>query len=189
MKHIRTLIFNFLIFYQFGIIKTFKDNLQFFFWGIWKCFDTEYFILISFSRFHSRILLLIQIEYCLFSCYNHFRLTSAQRQDVFSGTPLGIFTLEDGEKKSLTNTVAWDYLYQRDSRLIVTHSPANIFVQLTLWTEQGKIWKFLIDNEEGKIYDSNMFHDWILDSLKIRSLCNYLWKMCPSLTRTLKILF
>lgn len=89
--------------------------------------------------------------------YYHFRITSAERVDVFSGTPLGIFTLEDGEKKPLTNTIVWDYLYQRDLRLSVTHPPANIFEQLILWTEQGKIWKFPIDNEQGKIYNRNRF--------------------------------
>lgn len=47
-------------------------------------------------------------------------------------------------------TKTWINLQNRDLRLAVTHPPANYFQQMILWTEQGKLWKFPIDNEQGK---------------------------------------
>lgn len=43
----------------------------------------------------------------------------------------------------------WDYLENRQLKLAVTHPPANYFEQMILWTEQGKLWKFPINNEQG----------------------------------------
>ncbi|KAG5890104.1 hypothetical protein JTB14_026475 [Gonioctena quinquepunctata] len=43
----------------------------------------------------------------------------------------------------------WRALFEHDLKLAVTHPPANYFQQMILWTEQGKLWKFPIDNEQG----------------------------------------
>lgn len=72
---------------------------------------------------------------------------------LFKSEPLGIFvadkeTLEDEGPVNET----WRRLYERELHLAVTHPPANYFQQMILWTEQGKLWKFPIDNEQGKNY-------------------------------------
>lgn len=72
-----------------------------------------------------------------------------QKIDLFGSEPLGVFSkeLKDSVGESLTKT--WDKLYERDLKLAVTHPPSNYFEQMILWTEQGKVWKFPIDNEQG----------------------------------------
>ncbi|XP_056649030.1 28S ribosomal protein S31, mitochondrial [Diorhabda sublineata] len=69
-----------------------------------------------------------------------------KRIDLFGNQPLGIFTnkdLQDNEIKT------WQKLHKQDLKLAVTHPPSNYFQQMILWTEQGKLWKFPIDNEQG----------------------------------------
>lgn len=64
------------------------------------------------------------------------------------GQELGIFTnIKDWTLEPKLET--WQQLQDRELRLAVTHPPANYFQQMILWTEQGKIWKFPIDNEQG----------------------------------------
>lgn len=75
-----------------------------------------------------------------------FRVTS--KIDLFGGDALGIFTNADKLEVS-TQTKTWEKLQNRDLRLAVTHPPSNYFQQMILWTEEGKIWKFPIDNEQG----------------------------------------
>lgn len=43
----------------------------------------------------------------------------------------------------------WAALEQRELKALTTYPPANVFQELILWTEQGKLWKFPIDNEQG----------------------------------------
>ncbi|KAL1376205.1 hypothetical protein pipiens_017034 [Culex pipiens pipiens] len=43
----------------------------------------------------------------------------------------------------------WNALHERELRLAVTHPPANHFQKMALWTEQGKLWRFPINNEQG----------------------------------------
>ncbi|XP_019875241.1 28S ribosomal protein S31, mitochondrial [Aethina tumida] len=79
-----------------------------------------------------------------------------EKIDLFGSEPLGIFTNKSNFKDGVENKT-WNNLYQRELRLAVTHPPANYFQQMILWTEQGKIWKFPIDNqygmdEEEKVY-------------------------------------
>ncbi len=82
-----------------------------------------------------------------------FHRHSYKRIDIFGANPLNIFTKEEGEEKPKPPVLhTWNYFYERDLRLSVTHPPGNIFEQMILWTEQGKIWKFPIDNEQGKFW-------------------------------------
>lgn len=75
--------------------------------------------------------------------------------DLFGAPPLGIFSVSEDtakatpkdEKHKKLNT--WDLLSARDLKLSVTHPPSNGFEEMILWTEQGKLWKFPIDNEQG----------------------------------------
>lgn len=43
----------------------------------------------------------------------------------------------------------WAALEQRELKALTTYTPANIFQEMILWTEQEKLWKFPIDNEQG----------------------------------------
>ncbi|CAH1972852.1 unnamed protein product [Acanthoscelides obtectus] len=71
-----------------------------------------------------------------------------QKIDLFGGEALNIFT-NKSELTEVTQTKTWQRLYERDLKLAVTHPPSNYFQQLMLWTEQEKLWKFPIDNEQG----------------------------------------
>ncbi|CAH1183308.1 unnamed protein product [Phaedon cochleariae] len=72
---------------------------------------------------------------------------AVQRIDLFGSDPLGIFTNKSNLKEVPGNTM-WKKLWERDLKLAVTHPPSNHFQQMILWTEQGKLWKFPIDNEQ-----------------------------------------
>ncbi|XP_069698084.1 small ribosomal subunit protein mS31 isoform X2 [Periplaneta americana] len=81
--------------------------------------------------------------------------------DLFGGEPLGIFTVPelgthaiDGDKEQLST---WNRLEARELRLAVTHPPANIFEEMIQWTEQGKLWHFPINNEQGQDEESKVY--------------------------------
>lgn len=84
--------------------------------------------------------------------------------DLFGSPPLGIFIREIESSSAKTSTspssirlATWDHLAARDLKLSVTHPPANGFEEMILWTEQGKLWKFPIDNEQGIVKLSSVF--------------------------------
>ena len=82
--------------------------------------------------------------------YRQYRSKRSSKIILFGAEPLNIFTTDEENKKGPpAESVIWDFLQRRDIKLSVTHPPANIYEQLILWTEQGKIWKFPIDNEQG----------------------------------------
>lgn len=68
---------------------------------------------------------------------------------MFGEKPLGIFKNDVELKESIDILGTWSYLQARELKLAVTHPPANYFQKMALWTEQGKLWKFPIDNEQG----------------------------------------
>lgn len=68
---------------------------------------------------------------------------------LFEGESLNIFTDTASLKESPDMLPTWKKLHERELRLAVTHPPANYFQKMALWTEQGKLWKFPIDNEQG----------------------------------------
>ncbi|XP_072939952.1 uncharacterized protein mRpS31 [Epargyreus clarus] len=67
--------------------------------------------------------------------------------DIFSGEPLGIF--QSKEENYGTKLDVWESLEQRELMLATLQPPANYFQKMALWTEQGKVWKFPINNEQG----------------------------------------
>lgn len=86
----------------------------------------------------------------IFLCSNYFSLTSGESIDIFGEEPFGIFQHQTEKSEApATELTTWNYLLERDLRLVVTHPPANIFEQLIRWTDEGKIWRFPIDNEQG----------------------------------------
>ncbi|KAL9692295.1 hypothetical protein quinque_016493 [Culex quinquefasciatus] len=68
---------------------------------------------------------------------------------LFDGEPLGIFTDPSLLRESPDVLKTWNALHERELRLAVTHPPANHFQKMALWTEQGKLWRFPINNEQG----------------------------------------
>lgn len=69
--------------------------------------------------------------------------------NVFSGTPLGIFQMTEAKPNYGTKLDTWEALKQRELMLATTQPPANYFEKMIVWTNQGKVWKFPIDNEQG----------------------------------------
>ncbi|XP_054732129.1 28S ribosomal protein S31, mitochondrial [Anastrepha obliqua] len=68
--------------------------------------------------------------------------------NLFGSQPLGIFK-NPSELRDVPDMLAtWAHLQQNELKLLTTHPPANYFEKLVLWTEQGKLWRFPIDNEQ-----------------------------------------
>ncbi|CAD7005921.1 unnamed protein product [Ceratitis capitata] len=68
--------------------------------------------------------------------------------NLFGSEPMGIFK-NAAELRDVPDILStWAHLQQNELKLLVTHPPANYFEKLALWTEQGKVWRFPIDNEQ-----------------------------------------
>ncbi|KAH8381004.1 hypothetical protein KR200_004243, partial [Drosophila serrata] len=69
--------------------------------------------------------------------------------NLYGGEPLGIFK-EDAKQLPISKDIltTWSHLSQRELSLQAAHPPANYFEQMVLWTDQGKVWRFPIDNEQ-----------------------------------------
>lgn len=91
--------------------------------------------------------------------YNHLYWSYVS---IFSKTPqpvdlwsepsgLGIFETDKLEEFTAGPCLStWAQLHAKDLKLSITHPPSNIYEQMILWTNQGKLWHFPIDNEQGK---------------------------------------
>jgi small subunit ribosomal protein S31 len=78
------------------------------------------------------------------------RRESASPAGLNDGTAFGIFASDGKVASGHTSEDMWSQLQQRELRLAVTHPPVNIFEEMILWTNQGKLWNFPINNEQGK---------------------------------------
>jgi len=76
--------------------------------------------------------------------------------NLFSSEPLNIFKNFD-KNKDIPILPTWDRLHEKSLQTAVTHPPKNIYEQMIIWTEQGKLWKFPINNEQGMDDESNVF--------------------------------
>ncbi|KAF5296169.1 hypothetical protein FQA39_LY12623 [Lamprigera yunnana] len=73
---------------------------------------------------------------------------------------LGIFNSEDVKSwPDCEMNKTWKSLYERELKLAITHPPANYFQQMVLWTDQGKLWKFPIDNEQDLDEEQKIYFD------------------------------
>lgn len=79
-------------------------------------------------------------------------LHNRQDIDLWNGKPSRIFENIGVASQDIPELKTWMALKQRELKALTTYPPANIFQELILWTEQGKLWKFPIDNEQGFIY-------------------------------------
>ncbi|KAM7358139.1 mitochondrial ribosomal protein S31 [Cochliomyia hominivorax] len=68
--------------------------------------------------------------------------------NLFGGAPLGIFTDPSTLKDTTDLLPTWSYLQEQALKVQVSHPPSNYFDKLARWTEQGKVWRFPIDNEQ-----------------------------------------
>lgn len=88
--------------------------------------------------------------------------SSGTRVNLFGGKPLGIFNNPDLlETSEILET--WAKLDQREIVIGTRQPPRNYFENMALWTEHGKVWKFPIDNEQGKkpLVSNKIAADWI----------------------------
>lgn len=63
--------------------------------------------------------------------------------------PLNIFIKHQPDKPNTTQLQFWDKLEEAELKLMVLSSPKNYFEEMILWTKQGKLWHFPIDNDQG----------------------------------------
>ncbi|XP_064487645.1 small ribosomal subunit protein mS31-like [Ornithodoros turicata] len=86
-------------------------------------------------------------------------LKGAARLDIFSAD-----TQADGDAPCLST---WDKLQARELHLLVAPPPKNAYEEMILWTKQGKLWTFPINNEAGLDEEAKVgFHEHVfLESL------------------------
>jgi len=51
----------------------------------------------------------------------------------------------------------FDKLEAEESKRLMTLPPSNAFEEMIRWTEEGKLWTFPIDNEQGMIIGRSVF--------------------------------
>jgi len=69
------------------------------------------------------------------------------RVELFGEAPLNIFDADAIANERILGET-WAKLEHRDK--YVARAPQNYFEKMAMWTEQGKVWKFPIDNEQGR---------------------------------------
>lgn len=89
--------------------------------------------------------------------------------NLFGGKPLNIFTETSRVSDPLKT---WSALEKRELKLAVTHPPRNYFEKMILWTEEGKVWKFPINNEQGMDEEKKIdFTDHVLLEMHLEDWC------------------
>ncbi|XP_071439993.1 small ribosomal subunit protein mS31 isoform X2 [Hetaerina americana] len=87
-----------------------------------------------------------------------FRKGELDPVDLFGGPRLGIFGKEISKDVTSPESLkVWDSQEEREIRLATAHPPRNYYQHMILWTEQGKLWKFPIDNEQGLDEEKKVF--------------------------------
>ena len=70
-----------------------------------------------------------------------------------------------------TRSTLFDKLEAEDTKQLMTLPPTNAFEEMIRWTEEGKLWTFPIDNEQGT---ATLFtHDVISLMFQLCSNLNY----------------
>nr|CAG4640671.1 EOG090X026K [Eulimnadia texana] len=91
---------------------------------------------------------------------------------LFTAKPLGIFRKDELSAGETPQLSTWANLHAKELKLILTHPPANGFEEMIQWTEQGKLWKFPINNEQGLEEEAQLFQRCLIKVLNIE-----LWKL------------
>lgn len=73
--------------------------------------------------------------------------------DIFnSQPPLGIFSIEKIEKEQSNQQVKltmWDKCKEREMKILSSSAPKNLLEEMAIKTDQGILWEFPINNEQG----------------------------------------
>ena len=69
--------------------------------------------------------------------------------DLHSGIKLGIFTGPLPESSDMDLIPAWRACHDREMKILSTPPPRNALEEMILQTNQGKLWHFPINNEQG----------------------------------------
>lgn len=87
--------------------------------------------------------------------------TAFKPPSIFGREALNIFDPVRHTQSESQLLKTWKRLRQEELKTLVTHPPTNAFEEMILWTEQGKLWKYPIDNEDGqyKIINGILCHD------------------------------
>uniref|UniRef100_A0A2P2I2U9 Small ribosomal subunit protein mS31 n=1 Tax=Hirondellea gigas TaxID=1518452 RepID=A0A2P2I2U9_9CRUS len=97
-----------------------------------------------------------------------------QITNLFAAEPLHIFALEPKQEpdQELPVLPTWDALAARELEQSLARPPANFFQEIILWTNQGKVWHFPVDNETDMYEEQNIgFHEHIFLERHISSWC------------------
>ncbi|XP_043247801.1 28S ribosomal protein S31, mitochondrial isoform X2 [Colletes gigas] len=67
-----------------------------------------------------------------------------------------IFTITDAPSSSILELKTWEMCEANEIKLSEISFPENGFQEMARWTEEGKLWKFPIDNEQGMEEEHNV---------------------------------
>lgn len=68
---------------------------------------------------------------------------------ISGNAPIGIFNEIDQLQVKDDALKTWSKLQKHELRLRMSMAPRNYFEKMAYWTEEGKVWHFPIDNEQG----------------------------------------
>ncbi|CAG2121257.1 unnamed protein product, partial [Medioppia subpectinata] len=72
-----------------------------------------------------------------------------ESHNLFSGESIGIFEADMKEATDAPKMLIWDRLLDDKLHEAVAQPPKNMFEEMIQWTEEGKLWKYPINNEQG----------------------------------------
>ena len=85
--------------------------------------------------------------------------------ELFSGESIGIFEANMTESTDSPKLLIWDQLFNDELQYIIAQPPKNAFEEMIQWTEEGKLWKYPINNEQGLLSFIEFYFRWCLTSL------------------------
>nr|CAH0110864.1 unnamed protein product [Daphnia galeata] len=101
-------------------------------------------------------------------------LAAVKIDNVYGADPSGIFRNAkfNEDSRTVSKLTTWEMLYQRELELLATQPPSNGFQQMILWTKQGKVWQFPIDNEQGLEEEAQVgFHEHVFLEPHLKPWC------------------
>jgi small subunit ribosomal protein S31 len=72
-----------------------------------------------------------------------------EQHNLFAGESIGIFEADMKEATDAPKLQIWDRLMNDELQESVAQTPRNMFEEMIQWTEEGKLWRFPINNEQG----------------------------------------
>ncbi|XP_030010753.1 small ribosomal subunit protein mS31 [Sphaeramia orbicularis] len=86
-----------------------------------------------------------------------------KRKKLFTVKRLNIFvppTDEDAVEPTVARPTLWDVDFANQLSLLTDQMPQNGIEEMILWTKQGKVWQYPINNEDGLEEEANVpFHE------------------------------